>query len=257
MREVTAKVTTTKSTSSDWIMPVWPAPERVRSLLTTRHGGVSRGAYATLNLGEHVGDDPAAVAENRRRLAGSVGVPVLWLDQVHGTTVLDAEVALSASRREADALFARNPGVACAVMTADCLPALFCDRSGTVVAAAHAGWRGLHAGVLERTVAAMQCSGEEILAYLGPAIGPQAFEVGDEVRAAFVDADRQAEVAFKPRGGKWLANIYLLARQRLAGIGVNGVFGGNYCTVDEAERFFSYRRDGVTGRMASVIWLAP
>jgi YfiH family protein len=260
MRAVMATMVrvTTISMNSDWIVPEWPAPARVRSLLTTRHGGVSRGVYASLNLGDHVGDDPLAVTENRRRLASGLGVvPVtpLWLNQVHGVAVVDAERALASPRPAADASFSRKPGVACAVMTADCLPVLLCDLSGTVVAAAHAGWRGLHAGVLERTVAAMACSGKEILAYLGPAIGPQAFEVGDEVRVAFVDADRQAEAAFKPLRGKWLADIYLLARQRLAALGVNAVFGGNYCTAGESERFFSYRRDGVTGRMASTIWL--
>lgn len=241
--------------NSDWIVPEWPAPARVRSLLTTRHGGVSRGAYASLNLGDHVGDDPLAVAENRSRLASGLDAIPLWLNQEHGIAVVDAEQAFSSPRPVADASFSRKPALACAVMTADCLPVLLCDQSGTVVAAAHAGWRGLHAGVLERTVAAMACAGEEILAYLGPSIGPQAFEVGDEVRAAFVESDRQAEAAFKPLRGKWLADIYLLARQRLARLGVNAVFGGNYCTVEEAERFFSYRRDGVTGRMASMIWL--
>ena len=176
--------------------------------------------------------------------------------EVHGIAVVDAEQAFVSLKPVADASFSRKPGLACAVMTADCLPVLLCDKSGMVVAAAHAGWRGLHAGVLERTVAAMACAGEEILAYLGPAIGPQAFEVGDEVRAAFVAVDRQAEAAFKPLRGKWLADIYLLARQRLAALGVNAVFGGNYCTLEDSERFFSYRRDGVTGRMASMIWLA-
>ena len=261
MRAVMATMVrvTTISMNSDWIVPEWPAPARVRSLLTTRHGGVSRGVYASLNLGDHVGDDPLAVTENRRRLASGLGVvPVtpLWLNQVHGVAVVDAERALASPRPVADASFSRKPGLACAVMTADCLPVLLCSKSGMVVAAAHAGWRGLHAGVLEHTVEAMACAGEEILAYLGPAIGPQAFEVGDEVRAAFVDADQQAEAAFKPLRGKWLADIYLLARQRLARLGVNAVFGGDYCTVGEAERFFSYRRDGVTGRMASMVWLA-
>lgn len=241
--------------SSDWIVPEWPAPPQIRSLVTTRHGGVSRGAYSSLNLGDHVGDDPLAVAENRRRLASRLGTHPVWLNQVHGTLVLDAGQAHSALRPEADASFARRSGVACAVMTADCLPVLLCDKAGSVVAAAHAGWRSLYAGILERTVAAMACPGEELLAYFGPAIGPQAFEVGDEVRTAFVGANAQDELAFKAHGGKWLADIYLLARQRLARLGVDAVFGGDYCTVDEPERFFSYRRDGVTGRMTSMIWL--
>lgn len=256
MPMVTEKATlTTISMNRDWIVPEWPAPPRVRSQLTTRHGGVSRGAYASLNLGDHVGDDPLAVAENRRRLASRLGTCPVWLNQVHGTLVLDAGQALSALPPEADASFARRPGVACAVMTADCLPVLLCDKAGSVVAAAHAGWRGLYAGILERTVAAMACPGEELLAYLGPAIGPQAFEVGDEVRTAFVAANAQDELAFKAHGGKWLADIYLLARQRLARLGVDAVFGGDCCTVNEPERFFSYRRDGLTGRMTSMIWL--
>jgi YfiH family protein len=258
MRAVMAAMTTmmTISMSSDWIVPDWPAPAKVRSLLTTRHGGVSQGVYASLNLGDHVGDDPLAVAENRSRLVSGLDAIPLWLNQVHGIAVVDAEQAFASPPPVADASFSHKPGLACAVMTADCLPVLLCNQSGTVVAAAHAGWRGLHAGVLERTVAAMACTGDGIIAYLGPAIGPQAFEVGDEVRAAFVDIDRQAEAAFKPLRGKWRADIYLLARQRLSALGVSAVFGGNYCTVEDSERFFSYRRDGVTGRMVSMIWLA-
>lgn len=247
---------TTISMSSDWVVPEWPAPPRVRSLLTTRHGGVSLGAYASLNLGDHVGDDPLAVAENRRRLASCLGTNPVWLNQVHGILALDAGQVTSALRPEADASYTHRPGIACAVMTADCLPVLLCDQAGSVVAAAHAGWRGLHAGILEHTVAAMACPGEELLAYLGPAIGAQAFAVGDEVRTAFVAANAQDEIAFKAQGGKWLADIYLLARLRLARLGVDAVFGGDCCTVGEPERFFSYRRDGVTGRMASMIWLA-
>ena len=258
-----------------WIIPNWPAPARVRCLFTTRHGGVSQGAYASLNLGDHVGDDAQAVAENRARLAAQLPASPKWLQQVHGTTVLDAS-ALSDSVQapEADALLARQAGKVCAVLTADCLPVLLCDKSATVVAAVHAGWRGLQAGVLEQTIAAMACPGDQIMAYLGPAIGPEAFEVGDEVRDAFIAANRDATVAFKAlssaenrplaahalenegNSGKWLANIYLLARQRLARLGVDAVYGGDYCTVREAERFFSYRRDGVTGRMAALIWLA-
>lgn len=244
-----------------WIIPDWPAPASVRSLITTRQGGVSRAPYASLNLGDHVGDDPLAVAANRQRLGRSLPATPCWLQQVHGTTVLDAGAG-SAQVRVADGAFARNVAVVCVVMTADCLPVLLCDRAGTVVAAAHAGWRGLQAGILERTVAAMAVPGVELLAYLGPAIGPQAFEVGGEVRAAFVDAHAQAAAAFKPlpqpvnRSGGWLADIYRLARQRLASLGVEGVYGGEYCTVSQESRFFSYRRDGVTGRMASLIWLS-
>lgn len=238
----------------------WPAPGNVRTLLTTRLGGVSRGAYSSMNLGQHVGDDPLAVAANRQQLtdmlaACSAGSPV-WLNQVHGTRVVDAAALVGNRAPEADASFARAAGVVCAVMTADCLPVLFCDASGTVVAAAHAGWRGLLAGVLEEAVAAMGVPGEDVIAYLGPAIGPQAFEVGDEVRSAFVEVDEHAAQAFKTSvAGKWLADIYWLARQRLQRKGVTRVYGGSHCTYREADRFFSYRRDGQTGRMASLIWL--
>lgn len=256
---------TTTPIGDDWIVPDWPAPAGVRALLTTRSGGVSVAPYASLNLGDHVGDDPAAVAANRlrlRRVLVGAGDPV-WLEQVHGTRVVDAALERAgAAPAKADAAFARRPGVCCVVMTADCLPVLFCDTAGSVVAAAHAGWRGLCAGVLEQTVAAMAVPACTLLAYLGPAIGPQAFVVGDEVRAAFVAHDALAAAAFSPQAaGKWLADIYLLARQRLAACGVDQVYGGTWCTVSDADRFFSYRRDGRTGRMASLIWrsagLAP
>lgn len=246
------------SNSPDRIVPEWPAPGGVRSLITTRNGGASRGAYASLNLGGHVGDDPLAVTANRNIVAAEVGGLPVWLEQVHGTRVVDAaEYRGVDPLPEADAAFSRQPGTVCAVMTADCLPVLFCDEAGTVVAAAHAGWRGLLAGILEETIAAMRVPGKNLMAYLGPAIGPGAFEVGAEVRAAFLGSSPAAATAFQPTAsGKWLADIYLLARQRLAREGVERVFGGNFCTVTEAGRFFSYRRDGQTGRMASMIWLA-
>jgi YfiH family protein len=237
----------------DWIVPDWPAPVRVGSLATTRRGGVSVGVFASLNLGEHVGDDPAAVAANRECVRRRIGARPVWLRQVHGARVIDA--AGSAHPVEADAAFTRQVGVACAVMTADCLPVLLCDTGGTVVAAVHAGWRGLLAGVLEAAVAAMEVPRCDLLAWLGPAIGPQVFEVGGEVRAAFVAADPGVAGAFRPSGGKWLADIALIARRRLAGQGVVRVFGGGFCTVGEPERFYSYRRDGRSGRMASLIWL--
>ena len=247
----------TTASSVDWLVPDWPAPPSVRSLVTTRGGGVSHGKYATLNLGTHVGDVPSAVYRNRAVLSAEINGRVVWLDQVHGTRVVNAASFCDAELPpEADAAFSRTPGVACVAMTADCLPVLFCDDLGSVVAAAHAGWRGLLAGVLEATVAAMNTPANGLMAYLGPAIGSQAFEVGDEVRAAFVAADERAAEAFKPSvPGKWLADIYLLARQRLTGQGVERVYGGSYCTYTESDRFFSYRRDGQTGRMASVIWL--
>jgi len=251
-------MTRTILSSEPWIVPDWPLPATVRSLLTTRQGGVSQGLYASLNLGNHVGDDPVAVVTNRARVGKLVGKPV-WLDQVHGIRVIDVARFVSADQPpQADAAFSREPGAACVVMTADCLPVLFCNESGSVVAAAHAGWRGLLAGVLEETIRAMAVPGNTVLAYLGPSIGPQAFEVGDEVRAAYVAENSAAAAAFKPAApGKWLADIYLLARQRLAGQGVERIYGGSYCTVSDPERFFSYRRDGQTGRMAAMIWLEP
>lgn len=246
--------------NKDWIVPDWPAPARVRTLISTRRGGVSVAPYASLNLGDHVGDDPLAVHENRARLAGRLPAAPRWLNQVHGTTVIDAADARLPPLPAADAAFARSPGIVCAVLTADCLPVLFCDRSGSVVAAAHAGWRGLQAGILEQTVAAMAVPNTDLMVYLGPAIGPQAFAVGDAVRTAFVDAHAEAAAAFRPLqqsgSGGWLADLYLLARQRLARLGVEAVYGGGYCTVQQASRFFSYRREGATGRMASLIWLS-
>ena len=243
--------------SREWFVPDWPAPQGVCSLITTRHGGVSQGVYSSLNLGDHVGDDPLSVRTNRARVSDVLKSTPVWLNQVHGTRVVDASgISINDQPPQADASFSREPGVGCVVMTADCLPVLFCDDSGSVVAAAHAGWRGLLAGVLETTIMTMGISGENIMAYLGPAIGPEAFEVGDEVRSAFVAKNEKAALAFQPsRAGKWLADIYLLARQRLSGQGVDRVFGGDFCTVNEVERFFSYRRDGQTGRMASLIWI--
>ncbi len=233
-------------------------PENVGCLSTTRRGGVSSGVFASLNLGNHVGDDPATVASNRSRVVDAVaGQPIAWLNQVHGTAVVDAGRFTGGNCiPDADAAFARQANAVCAVMTADCLPVLLCDDSGCVVAAAHAGWRGLLAGVLEAAIAAMSVPGPRLMAWLGPAIGPQAFEVGEEVRASFVGADPEAVAAFRAAAnGKWLADIYMLARQRLSNRGVERVFGGNFCTVGEPDRFFSYRRDGQTGRMASMIWL--
>ncbi|WP_374244420.1 peptidoglycan editing factor PgeF [Zoogloea sp.] len=242
--------------SDAWIVPDWPAPARVRALSTTRAGGVSVAPYDSLNLGTHVGDDPACVAANRAVVRRLLPSEPAWLNQVHGTAVVDA--AAVAGVPDADASVSRSSGAVCVAMTADCLPVLLCDRAGTVVGAAHAGWRGLHGGVIEAAVAAMRVAPGDVIAWLGPAIGPAAFEVGDEVRAAFVAADAGADAAFRPAGqpGKWLADIYLLARRRLAALGVTAIHGGDCCTVSDASRFFSYRRDGVTGRMASLVWLA-
>lgn len=240
---------------ADFFVPDWPAPAQVQAVQTTRAGGLSLPPWDHFNLAEHVGDAPADVAANRALLRRQLPGEPCWLNQIHGNIAVD--VAFAPKNSDADAAYTRQAGVVCAVMTADCLPVLFCDRAGTVVAAAHAGWRGLLAGVLTQTIAAMQVPGDQLLAWFGPAIGPENFEVGDEVRQAFVASDARAQAAFQPHGpGKWLADIAMLARQRLNSAGVSAVFGGGMCTVNERERFFSYRRDGVTGRMASLIWLA-
>lgn len=243
--------------NKSWIIPDWPAPANVHAVQTTRTGGVSTGGYASFNLGDHVGDDPAVVARNRTILRAALPAEPVWLKQVHGNVVADADRAVGIT--EADAAVARKPGAVCAVMTADCLPLLLCDESGTVVSAAHAGWRGLAGGVVEAAVAAMKVAPASLMVWLGPAIGPQAFEVGEEVRQAFLAHDPQAQKAFVPRASsteqKWLADIYLLARQRLGLLGVTRVYGGGLCTFSDAERFYSYRRDGATGRLASLIWL--
>ncbi|MEJ2646720.1 MAG: peptidoglycan editing factor PgeF [Gammaproteobacteria bacterium] len=242
----------------DWIVPDWPALPAVRAASTTRRGGVSAAPYSNWNLAEHVGDDPRAVQSNRQRLRERLALPdePCWLRQVHGVRVL--AVAAGQPSTEADAAWTPMPGRVCAVLTADCLPVLFCDRRGTRVAAAHAGWRGLAAGVLEATLRAMGVAPQELLVWLGPAIGPAAFEVGVEVRDAFVGADAGAGEAFRAGpDGRWYADLYALARRRLAAAGVVEVYGGGLCTYSDPERFFSYRRDGATGRMASLIWLDP
>lgn len=234
----------------------WPAPPRVKALTTARRGGESGRPYASLNLAAHVGDDPAAVAANRVRLRSAAGLPAepAWLDQVHGIRVVDA--ALVAPDVQADGSHARVPGVVCAVLTADCLPVFLCDRDGTRVGLLHAGWRGLAAGIIEQGVAALALPPPQLLAYLGPAIGPRAFEVGPEVRAAFMAQDPAAQAAFAPgNGDRYRADIYLLARQRLTRLGVGAVFGGDQCTYEDGARFYSYRRDGRCGRMASLIWI--
>ncbi len=239
---------------SSFILPDWPAPASVRALQTTRLGGVSPAPWDSLNLGDHVGDDPLRVAANRALVQLELPGTPCWLQQVHGVKVIDA--ACSPPGCEADAAMARVAGAVCVVMTADCLPVLFCDRAGTVVAAAHAGWRGLLDGVLESTIAAMGVAGGELMAWLGPAIGPQAFEVGDEVKAAFVARSSEAAVAFRAgKPGKWFADLELLARQRLQAAGVTSIYGGGLCTFSDSQRFFSYRRDGQTGRLASLICL--
>ncbi|WP_373278937.1 peptidoglycan editing factor PgeF [Chitinimonas koreensis] len=247
--------------TADWLahalLPDWPVPARVRALVTTRQGGVSAAPYESFNLGTHVRDDPAAVAANRAALAAVLPAEPAWLTQVHGTNVVDAtEKGLLPPM--ADASVAFGPGAVCTVMTADCLPVLFARDDGSAVGAAHAGWRGLCDGVLEATVARL---GEpaRIVAWLGPAIGPDAFEVGDEVRTAFMAHGEAAAEAFRPgeSAGKWWCDLYLLARQRLAAAGVRSVHGGGLCTVSDRARFFSYRRDCTTGRMAALVWIEP
>lgn len=241
---------------SELIIPDWPAPANVRACSTTRAGGVSRAPWDALNLGSHVGDDQLAVQANRERLLAMAGLPAMpvWLDQVHGTDVLRLNGSVPPVLR-ADAAWTDQPAVVCAAMTADCLPVLFCSQDGKQVAAAHAGWRGLHAGVLEATLAAFSCPPGDIHAWMGPAIGPAAFEVGSEVFAAFVSHHPQAALAFKPSGEKYFADIWLLARQRLEAQGVRSISGGGRCTLTQSEQFFSFRRDGITGRLASLIWL--
>ncbi|WP_172143867.1 MULTISPECIES: peptidoglycan editing factor PgeF [Pseudomonas] len=242
------------SWAHDWLTPDWPAPIWVKACITTRSGGISAAPFDSFNLGEHVEDDPVAVTKNRQRLISQLGCKPAWLRQVHGVAVVPAEPG---DVLEADASWTATPGVACSVMTADCLPVLFCDRAGSRVAAAHAGWRGLAGGVLEATLDALAVAPEDVLAWLGPAIGPQAFEVGAEVREAFMAVHPQAAGAFvaSVNPGRYMADIYQLARIRLAARGVTAVYGGGFCTYSD-PRFYSYRRAAQTGRFASLIWLA-
>ncbi len=245
-----------------FISPVWPAPANVKALQTTRNGGVSQAPYANLNLGAHVGDDVLDVAKNRQLLSLYLPSEPVWVNQVHGIEVIDA--AKSTCLQNADASFTTQNNVVCVIMTADCLPVLLCDEAGTVVAAVHAGWRGLCDGAIEAAVNKMRVNTGEILAWLGPVIGPNAFEVGDDVRQQFMAQDSQAALAFKPRietqlNGRWLCDMYLIAQQRLNKLGVTQIYGAgineNYCTYTDEARFFSFRRDNITGRMASMIWL--
>jgi polyphenol oxidase len=264
------------------LLPNWPAPGRVRAAFTLRTGGVSEGHYAALNLGLHVGDDPLAVAENRQRVARELQLPAepLWLTQVHGTTVLDADANADAAadpdvvrgaalpggaRPSADAALTRQPGRVLVVQVADCLPVLLATRDGGAAAVAHAGWRGLAAGVLEATVAALGVGGDALHAWLGPAIGPAHFEVGEDVRAAFCEPSGahggaqggEAAAAFvRNDRGRWQCDLRLLARQRLSALGVRSIHGEPRCTYAEADAFYSFRRDGNTGRMAALLWLA-
>lgn len=239
------------------ICPLWRERTSVRACFTQRVPGHSFGAYAGFNLGLHVGDDVAAVEQNRLELMHHVGRPLLWLNQVHGVEVADQ---FDPHTPTADAAIATSTEYACVVMTADCLPILLCDKAGTCVAAAHAGWRGLASGIIERTVEKMPARPAQLSAWLGPAISQAHFEVGAEVRDMFMSTMAEAASAFipSPNAGRFMADIYQLARLRLTRLGVTDISGGEYCTVRDAAQFYSYRRDGgVTGRMASVIWLQP
>lgn len=240
-----------------WITPDWPAPESVNARITTRGGGISVGPYASMNPADHVGDDPQAVIGNRKILRTLLPQEPHWLKQVHSALVHTVS-GDPTGVPEADACVSALAGQVCIVLTADCLPVLFCAEDGSEVGAAHAGWRGLAAGILEQTVQAMVHPGARLLAYLGPAIGPRAFEVGPEVRAEFMQTDAHAVTAFQALAGsdKYRADLYRLARQRLERVGVTRVYGGDFCTYSEPQRFYSYRRDGATGRMASLIWLS-
>lgn len=241
---------------SELIFPDWPQPKNVLSCSTTRIGGVSLPPFDSLNLGSHVGDEPEAVRENRSRLLSLANLPQhpLWLEQVHGTKVLHLN-GNAFENRQADAVYTNQAGQVCAIMTADCLPVLFCSKDGKEVAAAHAGWRGLCDGILENTVAQFTKPTNEIMAWFGPAIGPKKFEVGAEVRQAFINQSSDLDLGFIAQGDKFLADIYLLARIKLQAIGISSIYGGSFCTVSDEYRFFSYRRAGITGRMASLIWI--
>jgi YfiH family protein len=241
-----------------WFEADWPAPPGVRALSTLRgdaRSGLSEGPYGGFNLGDHVGDDALAVAGNRRRLKELAQLPSepVWLSQVHGIEVADLDAP--AAPGPADAAIARGPAKVCAILTADCLPIVFVTGSGDTVAAAHAGWRGLAAGVIEATVRAMGVPPGSLLAWFGPAIGSRHFEVGAEVRDAFLAADPNASEAFEPNArGRFTADLAMLARRRLQRLGVSRIYGGGECTFTRADRYYSHRRDGITGRQATLIW---
>jgi hypothetical protein len=253
----------TKSVSIGVLTPAWPAPPNIRAAFTLRSGGASAPPFDTLNVGGHVGDDAQAVELNRRLIRVALRLPAepAWMEQVHGVQVLDLDVeamhsgAATAGVPSADAAITRSAGRVCVVQVADCLPVLLADRDGLAVAAAHAGWRGLAAGVLEAAVRSLAVEPARLIAWLGPGIGAAHFEVGEEVRSAFLAHDVAAEGAFRgnPRG-RWQCDLLILARARLAALGVTEVFGGEWCTYADAARFFSYRRDGRCGRMAALIW---
>jgi len=240
-----------------FIQPNWPAPPNVHAASTLRSGGVSREPYDTFNLAAHVCDETQAVGENRRLLKAALRLSAepSWLEQIHGDTVVEASPAQARPPR-ADASVARSAGRVCAILTADCLPVLFCSRDGDRVAAAHAGWRGLAAGILDTTVGSLGLPGSELMAWLGPAISQRAYEVGDDVRIAMLARDSGFASAFAPNArGRWQCDLYQLARRNLMQLGVQAIYGGGYCTYDDADRFYSFRRDGQCGRMATLVWM--
>lgn len=248
----------------DWIIPVWPAPRNIKALFTTCKGGINRDSYSIyggFNLGDHVGDDPNVVQKNRAQLYQYLPQEPRWLTQVHKNRPVWVDTISSDGRPEGDAAISRHNGVVCAILVADCLPVFLCDEAGSVVAIAHAGWRGLASGIIENTIQEMRqhSKSKQIIAWLGPAIGPQYFEVGKEVRSIFIQSDSQSANAFTETGkhGKYYADLFQLARQRLAKTGVDQVSGGELCTFSDVDRFYSYRRDGQTGRMAALLWMTP
>jgi YfiH family protein len=247
-----------KNLPHNWIRPEWPAPNQVQACVTTRLGGESQSPYVSFNVAEHVGDSAESVLLNRRRLVEKLVLPAepQWLSQIHSNRIVKLSEETN-GLPEADASFTCESGIVCAVLTADCLPVMFTDYEGSCVAVAHAGWRGLVAGILEAIVTALPADPDKIMAWMGPAIGPLAFEVGDEVRQVFSDKHSNTNNAFRAtNNGLWLADIYQLASRILKNVGVNNVFGGGYCTYTDEQRFFSYRREKTTGRMASLIWLS-
>lgn len=242
------------------LLPNWPAPTWIRAFTTLRTGGHSEPPFASFNLGTTAGDNPQHVALNRLLLNHQYGLPrdAIWLQQTHSAEVIQLEKNTQGSLT-GDGVWSIQPGVPCLILTADCLPILLCDSKGSVVAAIHCGWRGILRGIIENAVSLLRTQTQaEILAWLGPAIGPNCFEVGSEVRDQFMTLETRLVSAFKPgvKPGKWMADIYELARLKLRAVGVNAIWGGDFCTYTDQERFFSYRRDGKTGRMASLIWIA-
>lgn len=242
--------------SLEYIFPDWPAPNNIACVTTTRAGGYSTNTYNSLNLGLHVEDHEADVNKNRSLIKDDLQLPAepIWLNQIHGTKVLNVSGECP-KNVTADAAYTNEIGVVCAVLTADCLPVLFCDQAGENIAVAHAGWRGLLNGVLENTIHALPVENNKIMCWLGPAIGPNKFEVGEEVVKEFVEKDARHKNAFQVQSNlKYLADIYQLAENILGFTGVQEMYGGKYCTYTEEEKFYSYRRDGQTGRMATLIW---